>query len=287
MKNLTKPAILLAATLALTGCKNKPANQAQESTPTRPVAAEQIPSQDDMLSGIRSVTAKLEAKTFATLVPDSIIRKSIQEFLDHYRQDTWAANTIARHNVFESELCAPFGSKCWDALYAAYSGGEWYFKNDGIPVEADEPLNQARKIILDKARDYLKDPQKLLTFYQSIKGVIVEELRKAAQTDEEKAQLELWLKGVEEGLKAFDDPKFQKAYATYLAAEKTLHETPYEDPTGQQKYKAYRKAEEALAALTPDLYASLFAGRRAKENPDVVDTYETIVSDLRSSVSGL
>lgn len=286
MRSLTKPTILLAATLALAGCKDN-ASQPEEGAPTRPVAAEQVPSQDDMLSGISGVTAKLEAKTFAALVPDSIVRKSIHEFLGHHRQDTWAANTIARHNVFESELCAPFGSKCWDALYAAYSGGEWFFKNYGIPVEADEPLDQARKVILDKARDYLKDPQRLLAFYQSKKEVIVDELRKAAQTDEEKAQLESWLKGVEEGLRAFDDPKFKEAYAAYLATEKASHETAFEDPTSSKKYEAYRKAEEALAALTPDLYASLFAGRRAKENPDVVDTYEKIVNDLRASVSGL
>ena len=272
MSNLTKPAILLTAALALPGCKD---------------VTEQTPPQSDVVRDITNITEALEAKTFAALVPDSVIRKSIQEFLGQDRRDTWAGNTVARHEVFKNELCEPFGDKCRVALYAAYSGSEWFFKNAGISVEADEPLDNARKIILDKARNFLRDPRLLLAFYQSKKEIIVEELKKAAQTEEEKAQLEEWLKGVEEGLRAFDDPEFQKAYATYLATEKAWRETPSDDSAINERYGTYSEAKEALAVLTPDLYASLFAGRRASENPDVVDTYESIASDLRGVVDQL
>lgn len=290
MKNFLKP-LAVAGSIALAACDNS--GQAPKKPEQQLKAPEAItqpaPSQKSMLSGIQSVVKGLEAKTFAALVPDSVVRSSIQEILENrYLQNSFGGNTVARHEVFENELCEPFGDKCWDALYAAYSGGEWYFQNNGIPVEADEPLNKARKLIMDKARNYLKDPQNLLTFYQSKKTIIDEELRKFADTPEKIKQLEKWLKGAEEGIQAFDDPKFQKAYAEYLAKEKEWSDNyPNDDDPEMKRFTAYQDAEKKLGELTPDLYASLFAGRRTQENSEVVKTWEEIAGDVRKSVADL
>lgn len=257
------------------------------------------------------MVSSLAMKSFLEMVPDAVIEQAINEYMEFptiHRERGYTLIANPRHEVFDMELCGPFGAVCWDALYSAYSCGELCGDAD---VDADTLplLQEARGIIIGKAKNYLADPQALLAFYGAKKDVIVRTLKKHVKTEQDAEQLAKWVEQVEAALGVAMEPEFAKARGEYLETEQEhagREEALYtciqgkkplggafaaykaclaEDQTASDAYHNMRGSEDELRDLTPDFEISMFAARRLEEGGrPLVQAYQDIARDVRGEV---
>lgn len=211
-----------------------------------------------MIHRANEVVANLRMATFGQLVPDSIIRQTIGRANDR-RWVSWNANTFARHAVFRDRLLGVFDDNeklYWDGLYAAYSGGEGYFQHYGLPVELDQPLKEVRRLIMETAREYLRDPNNLEAFYQAKKPIILDEVAKLSPKNQMK--IRQWLGDAITAFRRFSKEDLKKYQARRQAEEGWLE-------SSRQALKASRAFEEAGNQLMAMLPLDSLLAKQVKE----------------------
>jgi len=312
-----------------------------------------------IIKGVEDAVTQLQQIAFNQMISDEIIAKAITKTFEEIRwakgecgTTFWSTNHYARHAVFNKYLRKPFKSEdeLYSALYAAYSGGEWYYKDAGLPLEIDKPLNRAREIIMSKARKHLKDPKNLWSFYQAKKTLVLNLIKN--KPFKQQNEFLCQIKATKKALRIFDsNERFQKAYQKYIKAYDEWWQTELVEDTActayftardklikglskdnqfrdqvmgrstsywgdysrskvtttipkgrQELYKIFEKkelesdnadrasfaaykvmsgVEKKMNILTPNLWASLFAGRRFNEGgAKLVETYIRIADNL-------
>lgn len=268
------------------------------------------------------------AKSFPEMVPDSIVRSIARGFFGRpiaAGPKTWAAGEGARRRVLHNELYSklPQVQKCnWPFCYK-----EKVRPNTLNLSEAEEHAKNGRRILLQKAKDYLSSHDNLWAFYEAKKPIVLDELRVSLESrpnkDERLSQLKNWLSGLSEAIKAIEHPRFRSIYIDYLEAEQELASdchycANYFDEEGvsvNEKYRsgygiplnseymskeiemvlensksafmAFCLSEKELKSLTPDLDATLFAARRHAENPELPASYLEIILDFQKELKAL
>jgi len=208
----------------------------------------------------RAVKA-LEGKVFVALVTDQVVMeilKRLVKYDDLKDTPSHSINFRTRRVMFDTHLCPVFKNKkqCWNALYAAYTGGKQYYKHDKLPLAIDGPLNRARKYIMKTARAHLQHPDQLQAFYQSKKVSVLKSYLK--YDDAKRAAFKKWLKNARLGLKAFQDPKFYALWQQYVAAGKRYQKT---HKLQEAAAEAHRTATNRAAPDLPFALKKALKGR--------------------------
>lgn len=302
-KGVVMAGALFAAANLGAGCNNskKPETLAVEAPKAE---ALEKPDLEKKMVEILAITDQIAAKTFAELVPDNAIREMIAEVVQRSRSHGSEINTYfvaneARNVIIKGELCRFFqsedGDYCGENLYAAFAGVPSYL-NKNIPRQALRPLSEARRMIIEKSKDYTKDPERLMALYKAKKGIIIEELNRTfnsdrseqwATTDEQKMKILAWLESIEKAISVImtNREEYKKLYEDYTNKTRvcSYNENPQEEGAKRQ---AYEEAERTLMELTPDIYAAAFMDRRFMENPKAVLTWKSITADMIKTIKG-
>lgn len=197
-------------------------------------------------------------KTFGELVPDAVVKTAVEEWTD--RADSPADG---RYAVFEKFVCPHYldgrdlvqkngddGDPCWKLLYAAYSGGEWYFGHDfpgRFSLVKQQEISGTRDVIMEIARKYLRDPARLRAFYEGKKAVALEAIR--ALPAEKRQEFIKTVAGFVGGMKLSRNPVIFTLATTVLVAEKHL---AFADWKGDEKWAAVHDAEADLRTALGD-----------------------------------
>lgn len=185
-----------------------------------------------IIKGVEDAVTQLQRIAFNQMISDEIITKAITKTFEEIRWAKgecgitfWNTNYYARHAVFNKYLRKPFKSEdeLYSALYAAYSGGEWYYKDAGLPLEINKPLNRAREIIMSKARNHLKDPENLWSFYQAKKTLALNLIKSKPLKQQNEFLCQIIT--TKKALEAFSNKEFQKAYQKYIKAHDEWRQT--------------------------------------------------------------
>ena len=217
---------------------------------------------------VATVLKQFENMSFVDMVPDSVLRQAI---LDRH-----GGTYGARKAVWDKHLCGPMwndthdsrigneSSKCFDSLYSSgYQGPDnvWY-KNAGISVSIAPVVEKIRGIAAEKARDYLRDPERLEAFYNQREQVILQALSELKPEDREH------YKGA---IKAFEqyllNPEIKEALGVYLKAQdEWLNGEKWTGRSVNPAYEKYDWAAQNLRTVT-DGYSevAMFAARREAE----------------------
>jgi len=204
---------------------------------------------NNIIASVKNAVAQLEQATFNQMVPNKIIAKAFEESRfskaeNLYNGTTfWSMNFYARHAVFDEYLRKPFEdeNEFYNALYAAYSGGEWYYRDADLPLEIDGPLNKARKLIMNKARNHLKKPTNLWSFYQAKKELIIGLINEKDLSQQNNLLNQLNI--TKSAFEIFESEEFQFAYKNYIEARKKWWKELIAEDTAR---KAYNEATNNL-----------------------------------------
>lgn len=155
--------------------------------------------------------------SFVNLVPDAVVEATVQAYAGGMEYSSPSAGRFA---VFENTVCPHYldkeeiakkggedGDSCWKFLYAAYSGGDWYFNNDfpgRFSPKKQEEISGTRDTIMEIARAYLRNPDRLHTFYMGYRGIALDATHK--MSPERRAELVQTVAGFVEGMKLSKDP---------------------------------------------------------------------------------
>lgn len=122
--------------------------------------------------------SSLQSASFYDLVPDDVIRKAIQTSQEYFVDSP----ADGRYTVFEDSVCRPIlddiDEKCWDMLYAAYTGiNDWYWENNipELPKSHWGTVTATRGYIMGIARNFLMEPERLREFYFAKRDIILHE----------------------------------------------------------------------------------------------------------------
>ena len=208
----------------------------------------------DFEKRLGQVLANLKNKTFESMISDdSVVSLVGRLFNDQFYSKR--VNWDSRFEILYNETVDPLKE---------YYGDNYYYQIKPIGEflkDHDEIWDIGRKMIMEKARSHLKNSDNLWSLYTSKKPLVVAELKKRAY--EEQEQFKAWLGNAKSGLEVFLSSKFQKKYPEYLKPYDGYSDDSEKDP------------------LTPDVYATMFAGRRFKEGGrDLVKAYIRIADDL-------
>lgn len=201
--------------------------------------------------------------------------------------------------LLERDFCRPVfgesysGNRCWWALYYGNtddgSPNESYAKR-GIPATSAPIVNATRNAMLEKSREYLRDPQRLKALYVTMKSTAVAAFRSLPQ--ERRELLAKRLDEVVRALEHFYDPDVQAAYVEYIQSEEAWRKNP-DGPQGSAEHKHHMELFRVmwdekgprLGELTPDYHSTLFAGRRhAEGGKELVVAWTEILKDAQASI---
>jgi len=247
---------------------------------------------------VQQVLDRIETIAFETMVPDSVIVQAIERGADAY---------AAREAVFDKHLCSVFGDlhrdhgKCYNALYSSgiIEGNYWYEKT-GIPIGASPIVEGIRNKALTKWREFQRDPGKLISAYKLKKDLIVKTYR--SLNGQRVGDINGMLISANRSFKRFYDADVQAAYLAYMEAKNLWDESHYlkwavgrpgteeelrkqQDDAQSHSYRLVSDASAALSKIVPDMYWTLYAGRRHKDTGKVlVATYVAISNDLLKEI---
>lgn len=178
----------------------------------------------------------LSAMSFSALVPDSVIVNALNNLPTY---SSYASGS-ARYEMYMFHLGPAFKSdkELFNALYCAYSLPHWdYYK---LSKEAlDKPLNTARRLMLETARTYLRNPENLKSLYQQKKPLLVSRFQ--SFNIEEKTRFLEWLKNAKSAMELFYNKEFQDKYRNYLKAEADLIESRLQENNSRAEYDEFFK----------------------------------------------
>ena len=110
-------------------------------------------------------------------VTKPIVKKAVEDFCDSNLKDLWSLSTTARHTVFENEI----GDDWSDRMYGALYGNDTWAKHSKILYEPI--LVKVREHIMESTRNYLKNPDNLMSIYQGNKENILDILNEKEKVD--------------------------------------------------------------------------------------------------------
>lgn len=260
---------------------------------------------------VEHVVEYLGRATLPDLIPDSIVREAAKQGY---------APAAVRHLVFQESVCKPIlgaeslvapegrHSSCWWMLYAAYTAGDGkgehvydedgyaahYFNDTPLPYSTWQPVSSTRKLIMEKARDYFANPERLWAFYEAKRHIYLEEFTKLdGATQEQRVEA---LRDSLEWFKRFNDPLVREKWVAYVSAEATWEKATQEereqdkpdshsDPYWDTMEIARVQLVDAIGHGGFGTYHVLFAGRRFREGgQELVDTWVKIAEDALSRV---
>jgi hypothetical protein len=220
---------------------------------------------DRMLqSEMGKALTRVEAMSFEQMVTTDVVAKVVKD--DNV--GIYAGNRV----LLERNLCQPvfgesYSGRCVAGLY-----------------------REIRSSMLEKSREYLRDPEHLKTFYTTMKPTALASFRSLPKERRE------WLaKRLDEAVRAFEhfyDPDVQAAYAEYIASYEAWRNSP-DGPLDSKEGKAhmelframYYETRPHLQELSPDYYSTLFAGRRHGEGgKGLVLAWIEILKDAQAAI---
>jgi hypothetical protein len=237
-----------------------------------------------------SALARVEKMPFQEMVTGETVAKVVKD----QHVGVYAGKSV----LLERELCLPVfgelytGNRCWWALYYSHGAdgtpNEAYAKR-GIPDTSGPVIDGIRNAMLEKAREYLRDPQRLKAFYESMKQSAVSAYRSLPA--EHREVLATRLDGVVRAFEHFYDPDVQVLYAEYSKANAAWWTSPRGvygsevDRKHMELFKAMRVEEDKLRELSPDFHSTLMAGRRHVEGgKELVAMWIWVLKDAQASI---
>jgi hypothetical protein len=241
-------------------------------------------------SAILAAVDRVEQMPFTQMVTGDTIAKIIE--------DRHAGMRGARKVLLDRELCRPaFGDRhddagqCWNALYYGYGNGQdnWGYQKYGIPQEMAPRVYELRKLMLEKGRKYLASPSRLRAYYTDMKPTALEAYRGLPK--EKRESLAKWLNEAVTAFERFYDPDVQTRYAEYIEAydawwtSERDTSSPEKERERMQRYRVMKEKEDALHERSPNLYFTLFAGRRhAEGGKELVLMWTELLRDAQASI---
>jgi hypothetical protein len=251
---------------------------------------------------LENATATVRDTSFDRLISDDVVRQTLN--------DRNGGLYGARKAFFDKYLCGPvFGDKhddrdekrgensvCFDVLYV--DGGanvEWWYSKRNLPISVAPLVSLFRSVTTQRARQYLVDPDRLRGLYKAHESMAVNHIRSLA-ADEQSKTVE-WLRSLHMAFSTFYSVEVQDAYALVLKTERDwLENNRKERALGEtttkrsmdddlRPFRVWEEAKDKLRATSPDLMATMFAGRRHEEGGRVlVEAYAAIFAELIDKV---
>jgi len=191
----------------------------------------------DEVADVWKVHERVAEMVFVKFVPDALVINIMNRALEGTYIETHHMNAMAREEVFYSQL---------KEVYPKYNdyNDAWYFAQN--PEQADErvnkkvlfPLKGIRDMIMDKALDYLSDPDRLWDFYLMKKTIIIEDLK-----NRDLNEVFGWLSKATSALVMSSDPKFIVLHGKMLVLE---NEMDVASDVVERLHAAYLKAADDL-----------------------------------------
>lgn len=228
--------------------------------------------------------------SFLKLVPDAVVTSTVREYQN---MGYYSSPSAGRFAVFETVICPHYevrGDDCDSLLYAEYSGGEGYLINGEygkfLPEEQEE-VSKTRDVIMEIAREYLRSPDRLKSFYMGYRGIALDATHKMLST-ERRIDLVRAIEWFLEGMKLSKEPSVTALAESVLSAEEEFDLSWRDDNT----LNALREADEALRLALGDDKVSWrrdvgvrFALRRFKEGgSELVNAWIEIGEDFLTAI---
>jgi len=244
--------------------------------------------------GVEELMPRLESKTFLDMVPDTIVRAATR----HAVLTGQVSPAEGRHEVFHQEVCTPLvgynDEKCFNLLGAYMytpGGGERWLSQTPVPKDSWGLVTKTRDVIMEKARAFFADPQRLHEFYETKKRVVRREILTGPHIRHENLlascqNAERYLSGMRQHNSA--DPELRRLFEKYTTLEKEWDDGLSKGRDDSDAFLAWRvSAYNLQMRLNPkDLTflareGFLFAKRRQKEGgPALADQWVAIGDDL-------
>ena len=238
----------------------------------------------DLTDAIYAVTAKIEATTLDQLVTDDDIRRAVN---GAFKQDSYTVAADARQSVYKEHLLPLFGgneARYDDHAYGVWSADSCYRADKKVPESVVAPMQSYRWHMAIKWLCFLGSPNRIHNLYKAKKEVAINEVMK--HTPAEIMIFRGWLKQAIAGMIAYRDNQELRDLLNQWENTKLL----WQEAGGGYGalYKKANQLEKKIIALTPDVYASRFAYRRAQTKADpneqVLATCIYVASDFLMSL---
>ncbi|MBI5414421.1 hypothetical protein HZA38_02810 [Candidatus Peregrinibacteria bacterium] len=261
---------------------------------TRFLSVAWVPFEASSVPVLQNTVTKLERTTFLELVSDEQIRTATRKATVSVIEGSWGyepgPSYDVRHEVLDANVCPAFGDN--EVLCSWVEYHSWSLPNFQVPDAINSLVKRIRPLVMDIARNHLKDPANLAAFFQTKGGIIVSEVRSVIETveihdlktgkvftvEEKKSRFLNWiLKGLKAGQVVLSS-EFQKTWAEARAKDKRSDEM-YEQATDKSSdgewFQVWKEGEALLDEVkTPSHFVTRFLGRRWQETADASNEQE-------------